>query len=583
LAPADRYETAADFAAALEAAPRVAYIEKRTSGPSIGFTRSRKWALAGSLLFASAIIVALVKTMSSGPLVAEGIPEGDPRRVAVLYFDDLSPSSLPPYVADGLTEDLIDQLGGVPALHVISPNGVRPFRGSAVRLDSIAGALKVGTIVSGSVARSGSTIRINVRLIDAATGQQLYSRPVEARWSELFALQDKLADQVAFFLRQRLGETIALRELRAATKSSAAWELVQMASDLTRRATEAGVLRADTTAAVLLLRSDSLYVRAAQLDPAWVLPLVRRGRLALAQGNYSTFAPPRVDSVAYQRMTRVERRTAWARRAIELANQAVADHPATAGALALRGDARFQLLVDGAEVGDSLAVLAERDLRTALELRPNLAGAWGTLARLFRQAGRFSDAAAAAQRAYEADAYFEVRTVAAVGFMASLHAEQIDDARRWCRIGLDHYAGDPRFTECELTLLGWTGRSPGEVASAWRFVDQIERRDSFRILAATWKYRRLMVAAILARGGMRDSARSVLSTIERLQTPDVAGGSYMTEAYVRVLLGDRDGALARLASHLQASPQTRAQIAKHPWFRDLNRDPRFQSLARPVR
>jgi tetratricopeptide (TPR) repeat protein len=437
--------------------------------------------------------------------------------------------------------------------------------------------------VSGSVARSGNTMRINVRLIDAANGQQLYSQVLEERWTELFALQDKLADRVAFFLRRRLGDAIALRDHRAATTSYAAWEAVQLASDLTRRAMEGGILRADTTAPSLLRSADSLYQRAAALDPEWILPTFKRGRLALAQRIHASLAPPGTDSTSFARMPRVQRRVAWARRAIELADQALRQNAGSPDALALRGEALFLLVEDGAGGSDSLTTLAERDLRKALEARPYFAAAWGTLAQLFRQSGRFADAAAAAQRAFDSDSYFEERSIVAIGFWASLHAGQIEDARRWCRTGLEHYRGDPRFAECELTLLGWTARSPASAAAAWRLVDQIERRDTLHMLAQSWAYRRLMIAAILARADMGDSARAVFATIERLQSPyPGARGSYMTEAYVRLLLGDRDTALARLRDHLKDNPQARALVAKHPWFRDLNGDSRFQALTRPV-
>ncbi|MBK6485879.1 MAG: protein kinase [Gemmatimonadetes bacterium] len=75
----------------------------------------------------------------------------DQRRIAVLYFDNLSDDARVGRIAHGLTEDLIDELGAVRGLHVISPNGVRPFRDASVPVDSIGRALAVGTVVGGSV------------------------------------------------------------------------------------------------------------------------------------------------------------------------------------------------------------------------------------------------------------------------------------------------------------------------------------------------------------------------------------------------------------------------------------------------
>jgi len=76
----------------------------------------------------------------------------DPRRIAVLYFTDQSSGHTLGYVADGLTEALIDALRPVGSLTVVSKNGVAPYRSANASLDSVARALGVGTIL-----QAGST------------------------------------------------------------------------------------------------------------------------------------------------------------------------------------------------------------------------------------------------------------------------------------------------------------------------------------------------------------------------------------------------------------------------------------------
>jgi TolB-like protein len=505
------------------------------------------------------------------------IPEGDPRRIAVMYLDDLTPEVVPPHVADGITEDLIDQLGAVRELRVISPDGVRAFRHNAVVVDSIARSLKVGTIISGSVARSGTTLRINVRLVDAKTGQQLYGRALEAQWTELFTLQDSLAEQVSFFLRQRLGAEIELRRDRAATRSYVAWETVQLGNDAARRAATAAMLSNDARAPTLFLLADSLYARAEALDPNWVRPTIKRGRIALGLAFQSPVPPNLADSMGYGHLSPSEQHIVWIRRAIQLADDALSRDRSSPDGLVLRGEARFALMNAGVPARDSLAVLIERDLRAALETRPNAVRAWSTLAQVARARGQFAEAADAAKHGFEADAFLEVSGIVATGFMAALHAGEFADAQHWCRIGLVHYPGDPRFTECQLTILGWTAGSPEDAAKAWRLLEDIERRDTLRILAPTWGYRRLMVAAILARGGVADSARSILAVVRATASPKRS--TLSTEAYVQLLLGDRDEALASLSAYLRATPLARPQVANNPWFLALHGDPRFIALA----
>jgi hypothetical protein len=387
---------------------------------------------------------------------------------------------------------------------------------------------------------------------------------------------------VAFWLRQRLGEEIAVRERRASTKSHAAWEMAQRATEATRKATTAGMLRNDPELPRLLLGADSLYARAEQLDPSWLHPTIARGRMAITLSlSAPPFSPPSPDSTEYVRMDPVQQRRIWLERSIALANDALRRDARSAEALALRGEARHLLMAIGAEGSDTLGPIIERDLGAAVEIRPDLASAWATLAELALFQGRFTDAAVAAERAYETDAFFRSTPVMSTAFVSSLRAERFDDARTWCRMGLERNPGDPRFTECELTLLGTVGRSPRDAAAGWQLIDRIEREDSVGMLQPTWGYRRLLVAAILARSGARDSARRVLAGVQA--TPQAKRGfTGLFEAYVLLLLNDREGGLARLAELLRSAPEYRTQIATLPYFRSLHGDRRFEALVRPT-
>src|SRR5439155_19926302 len=108
-------------------------------------------------------------------------------------------------------------------------------------------------------ARSGNTMRIVFRMTDATNGRLIHSQTLEQPWTELFALQDTLALRVAFSLRQRLGDEIALRLHRSATKSYAAWETFHLASNVTKSAIDADLLRGDPAAPSAFRQADSLY------------------------------------------------------------------------------------------------------------------------------------------------------------------------------------------------------------------------------------------------------------------------------------------------------------------------------------
>jgi tetratricopeptide (TPR) repeat protein len=386
---------------------------------------------------------------------------------------------------------------------------------------------------------------------------------------------------VAFWLRQRLGEEIDIRERRATAKSTAAWEMAHRAGEMLRRAIDASVLRNDPEVLHQVLAADSLYARVEQLDPAWAHPTVVRARIANVLSLESSLPPPSTSVADFSRADPMQRRRLWIERSAALAGEALRRDPRSPHALVARGQALQLLMMIGAGDADTLEAMVERDLRTAVEIRPDLASAWATIAEqaLFR--GRFSDAAVAAERAYDADAFFRATHVISTAFVASIRSERFDEARKWCRLGLERSPGDPRFTECELTLLGSAGNTNRDASAAWRLVGRIEREDTLGLLQPTWGYRRLMVAAILARSGNGDSARRVLANVQ--STPEERRGlTWMFEAYVLLLLNERDAAIARLSEPLRAAPEYRTQVATLPYFRALHGDPRFQAIVRPV-
>ncbi len=205
------------------------------------------------------------------------------------------------YLASGLTDELIQELSAVPALHVISRNGVLPFRDRAVGLDSIAAALHVGTIVTGSVQTSGDRVRVEAELIDAKSGNHVGSRTIERPMSDLFALEDGVSQQVATLLRTRVGQQLRVQQIREGTSSVQAQQLLLRAADARdAAATIATDSRAGSAqdGVQLLDRGDSLLAQAedrgsrlgAAGDRARLANVERRAVVAGAQRSRTTHA-----------------------------------------------------------------------------------------------------------------------------------------------------------------------------------------------------------------------------------------------------------------------------------------------------
>jgi len=555
-APADRFPDAARFAAALAAS---AALPKRRVLP-------RRWP---GVVVAAALGVAAGRWAWGRWGGAAPVPVAaarlDPTHVAVLYFEDLSEGRTLRHVAGGLTEDLIDQLGQVDALRVISSSGVAAYRERSVPLDSIARTLGVGTIVTGSVGRSADRLRVSVRLIDAASGNQLRSQTLERPWGDLFVLRDAAAQQVSRFLREELGQEVQLRQRRAATESVAAWELVQRAQ---RQWDDARALSASGDqggADALLATGDSLLARAEAYDPAWVEPVLLRGWLAAERAGLlgTGSRPPR---------------PFWIRVALEHASRALALRPGYPPALELRGTLDLKRWLFGAG-GDTTAIAAaERDLRAAVvPANPSAARAWSALSLLLQVRGKLAESNIAAERAYHADAF--LRDAAEIVFRLYYTSSDLDrqaDALRWCSEGHARFPEDWRFTYCQLAMLLWPGAERPDVDRAWRLVGELERLTPVADRATYTPRWHLVVAGVLARAGRADSARAVIAR-SRAAAPRDPEMDY-NEAVARTLLGEREQALVLLRAYVRATPQMSAYLGADPVFRVLRDDPRFKAL-----
>jgi serine/threonine-protein kinase len=582
--PADRYPTIGDFAEALRTA-EIERISTRTGArpvPTRELPRSplaesrarrkRLIVIAGvvsAVLLATGGVYLWRRSTSRAPsAVAEG---SDPRKVAVLYFASRGGSDSLSYLADGLTEALITELAGVKALQVISRNGVTPYRNAAIPPDSISRALGVGTLVSGTVTQSGDRLRVNVALVNAVTGAEIGNKTIERPRAELFALQDDLAKEVSFFLREQLGEEIALRERRAGSRNVQAWELVQQAQhavDDGERLAAAGDSAGSTAR---LVQADSLLSQAERLDPKWVAPIVSRGWTAYQQtrlrGNFN--------KEYYEK---------WYQTGLRQAEVALKLEPTNADALELRGTLQYWRwllnLSPNQREAAALFAGAERDFRASITANPNQATAWTSLTHLLLAKSATAEAKLAALKAYEADPYLKTANLTVWRlFQSSLDLEDGVEAKHWCTEGQRRFTDDPRFVECRLWLFILKDQK-ADVAEAWKLLAEYTRLSPPGERAYRRLHGQMIVAMALARAGLTDSARSVAQRSRGDATTDPTRDLAYLEAIARNLMGDRDEALRLLGTYLATNPQLRESVAKDEswYFRNLREDPKYRSL-----
>jgi len=133
--------------------------------------------------------------------------------LAVLPLESLSSDASQDYFADGMTDELISDLGQIRALRVISRTSVMAYKHARKPLPQIARELNVDAVVEGTVLRSGEQVRITAQLIEAAADKHLWSQSYEGELRDALALQNRVANAIAEQIRINLNpqERAALR------------------------------------------------------------------------------------------------------------------------------------------------------------------------------------------------------------------------------------------------------------------------------------------------------------------------------------------------------------------------------------
>ena len=305
------------------------------------------------------------------PAVAVGEPS-----VAVLPFADVSDQRDQEYFADGLSEVLIDRLAMVPGLRVAARTSSFYFKGKQATVPEIGKALGVAHLLEGTVSKSGTTLRITARLVNAENGYQIWTDTFDRPLSDVLKIQDEIAGVVVQVLKLSILATHGVLEPALRTTNIEAYTTYFRAES---NVVSNGV--ADYDAAAEQLRA------AVALDPqfaaAWArlaLITIWKFDVARAPGAHAIRAGPTGAACAGAR--------AAADRALELDATLVAAHRAKGVVL---------------EYCDNDWLAAETEFRRALELQPGSSDALRSYAWLALAVGRPAQALHLAQHALSLD------------------------------------------------------------------------------------------------------------------------------------------------------------------------------------
>jgi len=193
----------------------------------------------------------------AGPKPFEGTETSLEKRkpsIAILPFDNMSGDPEQAYFSDGITEDIIAELGKFKEFLVIARNSSFQFRGKANGLAEVAKKLGVQYVVEGSVRKIGNRVRVTVQLIDASSTAHIWGEHYDRELHDIFAIQDEITQMIAARLARQARTAITSRARARPTDNMSAYEFY---------------LRALQLAAVYetVLEAEPFLRQAVKLDP----------------------------------------------------------------------------------------------------------------------------------------------------------------------------------------------------------------------------------------------------------------------------------------------------------------------------
>ena len=255
--------------------------EKRNSLPLVTATKSKRWLIiALSLLLCIVVVFAIYKVVSNGKQ-AENESKQD-KSIAVLPFVNDSPDKDNEYFCNGMMEEILNQLLKIGDLKVKARTSSEKYRNPNKDIKVIGKELGVSLIMEGSVRKIGDDLRITAQLIDAKTGNHLWSEIYDGKYTtEIFEFQSSIAKKVAASLNAVITPQEIEKIVAKSTTNMVAHDLVMRGREMVREYR----FKNDST---LLRLALNLFNQALEIDPQYTLALCGKGMTYNEEGKFDS-------------------------------------------------------------------------------------------------------------------------------------------------------------------------------------------------------------------------------------------------------------------------------------------------------
>jgi TolB-like protein len=513
--PAKRFATAAEMEEALRQA--IGLVTATSA------TRAR-WRWGAAAVAAAAVLIAAVSLWPRAPAVPAG------RLVAVLPFQDLSADQSLRYVAEGMSDLLITDLGQSAGAKVLARTSTAAFVGPRGVAD-VAREFNVGAVIEGAITREGDRLRTTVRIVDPSTGSMIWSRYFVHRLDELGSIERDVVKLAATELRLNVNEQQLARQYQGL--DGAAFETYFRAWSEYYRLNRAGMHEAQRLFRELTERQPSFAPAHAALG---------QSTLMLAT-SYAETDPP-FDVAVREATASVERA-----RALD---------PTNSYAAAVAGWIRYLAHWDWAG--------AEAHFLHALALNPSDAYARGLYAQLLMLLNRLDPALIEARRAQQLDPFNRSR--AAAVSICLYYLQRTDEA----------------IAEAQRLLARDPSAHIAHLALARYYSAEGKHDEAITIMQTGASLTEPPVQAELARvyaaAGRRADAEALLPGLTQAYRGGRLAPDYL--AYVHLALGDRRRSLELLHEAVRHRSTSVFWIGVDPRFDDLRNDLEFMALLKAL-
>jgi serine/threonine protein kinase/tetratricopeptide (TPR) repeat protein len=488
----------------------------------IGMVKRYRLALGGFLVAMAMIASAVLYTVfRERPLDS----------LAVLPFVNVGADAGTEYLSDGITESIINNMSQLPKLSVRSFSSVAHYKSKDVNPQAVGRELNVEAVLTGRLVHHGDEFAINAELIDVRNNRQIWGSQYTRQVTDLMGIQEQISQQISEKLQLKLTGEEKQRMTQGATGDKEAYQLyLQGRYHWNKRTLED------------MQQSIDFFQQAIQKDPRYALAYAGQADAYALMADFNVLPSKEV-------MPKVKIAAA---KALELDGNLAEAHVSLAWA-------RFH---DWDWPG------AENEFKRAIELNANYPAAHSWYGEYLMALGRFDEALAELNRAYQLDPVSPANSLALANRF--YYAHQYTQAIEQCQKTL---AMDSLFIPAHVAL----GRAYEqktmyrEAVAEFRKAFELSGGDTNELAALGHAY---------AISGQESEARKILEQLKERSQQTYVQPTWV--AVIRIGLGEKDQAFDWLQRAYQDRAAWMIYLKVDPLFDPVRSDPRFIDLLRRV-